>query len=43
MVPAGGSSGSRRCTEENQQVDNIYFNLVLVKTFDFRYCGIVRE
>jgi hypothetical protein len=31
MVPTGGSSGSRRCTEENQQVDNKNFNLVHVK------------
>jgi hypothetical protein len=43
MVPAGGSSGSRRCTEENQQVDNIYFNVVHVKTFGCVDYGIVRE
>jgi hypothetical protein len=43
MVPAGGSSGSRRCTEENQQINNKYFNLVHVKTFDFVDCGIERE
>jgi hypothetical protein len=43
MVPAGGSSGSHRCTEANQQVDNKSFNLLHVKTFDFVDCGIVRE